>query len=281
MSNRSGAALAGALRQHRILAVLGNSLIVGLIVFILIPPTMTLLMSFNESAFIRFPLKALSLRWYGEFFARDEWTRATISSLEIATAVMVVSTVTGVVAAYAYVRHPPRHRRSYYLFLTLPLFVPGAILGLGISILFGSISAFGVALYGAKALVVSAHTMWAMPLAFMISAAACRTIDMSIVDAAADLGSPPVRTFFLVTLPLMRTGVVSSAVLSFVISLNEFPMALFLTNGETRTLPVLMWTSLRSAATPVLAVAAVILLGAVVMGLGLVAWLLSRRAEGS
>ncbi len=279
MSGRLFPFLRSPFRRYNLLGFATNVVIGALIVFILIPPAMTVLMSINESAFIRFPMKALSLRWYAEFLARDEWIRATINSLEVALAVMVISTAFGAIAAYAYVRHPPRHHRPYYLFVTLPLYVPGAVLGLGISVLFGSISLFGMPLYGTKALIVAAHCMWALPLAFMISAAACRNIDMSIVDAASDLGSPPVRTFFRVTLPLIQTGVVSSAILSFVISLNEFPMALFLTDGDTQTLPVLMWMSLRSAATPVLAVAAVVLLSTVVIGLTVVAWLLGRRIE--
>jgi putative spermidine/putrescine transport system permease protein/spermidine/putrescine transport system permease protein len=70
------------------------------------------------------------------------------------------------------------------------------------------------------------------------------------------------RTFFEIVLPSVSTGVISSALFAFVISLNEFVMALFLTTRDTQTLPVLMWLSLRSAGTPRL-VAAVILACAV------------------
>src|SRR5690606_22594639 len=73
------------------------------------------------------------------------------------------------------------------------------------------------------------------------------------------LGGRPLRTFWEIVVPMVATGIVSSALFAFVISLNEFVMALFLTDRDTRTLPVLMWLSLRSAGTPRLAVAAVVL----------------------
>ena len=102
---------------------------------------------------------------------------------------------------------------------------------------------------------------------------------MRAVDRGECLGASPVRSFFSVTLPLIEIGVISSVILSFVISLNEFPMALFLSDGDTRTLPVMMWMSMRSASTPILAVASVILLSAVVAGLGAIAWLLKRQQQ--
>jgi ABC-type spermidine/putrescine transport system permease subunit II len=104
-----------------------------------------------------------------------------------------------------------------------------------------------------------AHSLWAMPLVFMLMEATFRTIDHRILEASYDLGGRPVRTFFEIVMPMVSTGVVSSALFAFVISLNEFVMALFLTDRDTQTLPVLMWLSLRSAGTPRLAVASVIL----------------------
>jgi putative spermidine/putrescine transport system permease protein/spermidine/putrescine transport system permease protein len=101
--------------------------------------------------------------------------------------------------------------------------------------------------------------MWAMPLSFMIMEATYRSVDFRIIEASYDLGAGPVRTFFTITVPLVMSGVVSSAMFSFVISLNEIVMAIFLTTRETQTLPVVMWLSLRNAGTPVLAVAANVL----------------------
>jgi ABC-type spermidine/putrescine transport system permease subunit II len=80
-----------------------------------------------------------------------------------------------------------------------------------------------------------------------------------VIEASYDLGGRPARTFFEIVLPMVSIGIISSALFAFVISLNEFVMALFLTTRDSQTLPVLMWLSLRSAGSPRLAVAAVIL----------------------
>jgi putative spermidine/putrescine transport system permease protein/spermidine/putrescine transport system permease protein len=130
---------------------------------------------------------------------------------------------------------------------------------LGVAIAFGGISIGGYAVYGSRELVMVSHSLWAMPLVFMLMEATFKTVDYRIVEASYDLGGGPVRTFFEVVLPMVSTGIVSSLLFAFVISLNEFVMALFLTDRDTQTLPVLMWLSLRSAGTPRLAVASVIL----------------------
>jgi putative spermidine/putrescine transport system permease protein/spermidine/putrescine transport system permease protein len=93
----------------------------------------------------------------------------------------------------------------------------------------------------------------------MIMDATYRTVDFRIIEASYDLGAGPIRTFFSVTVPLVLAGVISSAIFSFVISMNEIVMAIFLTSRESQTLPVMMWLTLRNAGTPVLAVAANIL----------------------
>jgi ABC-type spermidine/putrescine transport system permease subunit II len=116
----------------------------------------------------------------------------------------------------------------------------------------------------------------------MLMEATFRTVDHRILEASYDLGGRPIRTFFEIVMPLVSTGVISSALFAFVISLNEFVMALFLTNRDTQTLPVLMWLSLRSAGTPRLAVASVILALAVFACLTLIMlWYVRQLAKVS
>ena len=132
---------------------------------------------------------------------------------------------------------------------------------------FSRLHVFGVSLFGSPLLVILAHSLWAMPLVFLLMEAVFRTTDQRLVEAALDLGARPVRVFFEVVVPTCTTGIFSSALFAFVISLNEFVMALFLTDRDSQTLPVLMWLSLRSAATPALAVASMVLTGSVLFGL--------------
>ncbi|MCX7350307.1 MAG: ABC transporter permease [Alphaproteobacteria bacterium] len=227
--------------------------------YILVPILVTVAMSFNDAAMIRFPINVWSMKWYADFFGSPQWMDALENSILIAIGTAAISTTSGVLCAWAFQRFHIPFRDMWYILIMMPLFMPGVVLGLGVAIAFGGISIGGYAFYGSRELVMLAHSLWAMPLVFMLMEATFKTIDYRIVEASYDLGGGPVRTFFEVVLPLVSTGIVSSLLFAFVISLNEFVMALFLTDRDTQTLPVLMWLSLRSAGTPRLAVASVIL----------------------
>jgi putative spermidine/putrescine transport system permease protein/spermidine/putrescine transport system permease protein len=242
-----------------LLRVLAAGFMLFIIVFIAIPIVINLTMSFSDAAMIRFPITGWSMRWYRDFFGSEQWTAALVNSIVIALGTTVISTSAGVLAAWAFERFPIPFKDGWYVIIMLPLFMPGVVLGLGVAIAFGGASIGGYSIYGSRELVMIAHSLWAMPLVFMLMEATFRTIDHRILEASYDLGGRPVRTFFEIVMPMVSTGVVSSALFAFVISLNEFVMALFLTDRDTQTLPVLMWLSLRSAGTPRLAVASVIL----------------------
>lgn len=230
-----------------------------ILAYILIPILVTLVMSFNDASMIRFPINTWSLKWYQDFFASEQWTGALKNSFAIALGTTLISTTSGILAAWAFQRFAIPFRDALYLLIMLPLFMPGVVLGLGVAIAFGGIQIGEFNVYGSPGLVMLAHSLWAMPLVFMLMEATFRTVDYRVVEASYDLGGRPVRTFFEVVLPMVSTGIISSGLFSFVISLNEFVMALFLTDRDSQTLPVLMWLSLRSAGTPRLAVASVIL----------------------
>jgi ABC-type spermidine/putrescine transport system permease subunit II len=270
------AATAPAVRTRidaTVLRILALGFTIFIVAYIAIPVLVTLAMSFNDAAAVRFPIKAWSLKWYYDFLGSPQWVDALKSSVIIALGTTVISTTAGVLAAWAFERFNFAFKSLVYLLIMLPLFMPGVVLGLGVAMAFGDVSLFGVNLYGSRQLVMLAHSLWAMPLVFMLMEATFRTVDHRIVEASYDLGGRPVQTFFEIVLPSVSTGIISSALFAFVISLNEFVMALFLTTRDTQTLPVLMWLSLRSAGTPRLTVASVILAAAVFVSLSLImAW---------
>lgn len=242
-----------------IFKALSAAFMVFIVAYILIPILVTLVMSFNDASMIRFPITDWSVKWYADFFGSPQWTDALFNSIVIAIGTAVISTLAGVLAAWAFERFDIPFREVWYLLIMLPLFMPGVVLGLGVAISFGGLQIGDYPIYGSRGLVMIAHSLWAMPLVFMLMEATFRTIDYRVVEASYDLGGKPVQTFFEIVVPMVSTGLISSALFAFVISLNEFVMALFLTDRDTQTLPVLMWLSLRSAGTPRLAVASVIL----------------------
>lgn len=249
--------------QPAFLKVVSIAFTIFVVGYILIPIVVTLIMSFNDANMIRFPIATWSLKWYKDFLGSPQFTGALFNSLIVAIGTTIIATTSGVLAAWAFERYPFPFKNALYLIIMLPLFMPGVVLGLGVAIAFGGIDIFGFQLYGSRLLLMIAHSLWAMPLVFMLMEATFRTIDHRIVEASYDLGGKPLQTFLEIVVPSVSTGIISSALFAFVISLNEFVMALFLTDRDTQTLPVLMWLSLRSAGTPRLAVSAVILACAV------------------
>ncbi|WP_409562721.1 ABC transporter permease [Hyphomicrobium sp. MC8b] len=251
--------------QAEPLGSLNAAVVATVVIFIAIPVVLTVIMGFNDGDFLSFPIEAFSVRWFAEFLDSPAWTQALVNSLLIACGAAIVSTISGTLVAYAFVLIRPA--RIWYMLLLLPLFMPGVVLALGIAISVGQVELLGFRLHGSRLLLILAHSLWGTPLVFLVMESVFQMLDRRILEASADLGASPIRTFFEMTLPLVATGLASSTVFAFVISLNEFVMALFLTTRDTQTLPVLMWLSLRSAGTPLIAVAAIVLVSCVIASL--------------
>lgn len=265
--------------ERRGLALAGGALLVAVAIFVLIPIVVAVVLSFAEGRLLRFPITGWSLRWYQDFAGSVQFTGALKNSLVIAACTTLLSVPAGTFAAWTLQRHFARRRRLARFALMLPLFVPGVVLGLGLAVSFGTVTLFGWPLYGTRLIVILGHSLWAMPLVFMIMETAFQSLDREVIEASVDLGAPPWRTCVEVVLPGVSVALTSSALFSFVVSLNEFYMALFLTTRDTQTLPVLMWLSLRSAGSPRLAVASVVLLFVVLFALALIL-LIARKGAG-
>lgn len=230
--------------------------------YVLVPIGATAVVAFSNDNVIRFPIRGFSLRWFGAFFSDQQWINAAWNSLEIATLTTIMSLALALPTAYA-LAHGQRSRPLLQTLMIIPLFVPGLVLGIAVAMGLGSITIFGTELFGSKFLVSCAHTLWALPLAITVLVPTFETLDKSLIEAAGDLGAAPLRAFFNVIVPVAMTGIVSAALFSFITSLNEFIMALFLTTRETQTLPVMLWLSLRSSASPQIAVASFVLAASV------------------
>jgi putative spermidine/putrescine transport system permease protein/spermidine/putrescine transport system permease protein len=239
--------------------------------FILLPIVVATIMGFSADTVVRFPARSWGLRWYAEFLGSDAWLRAFANSLQVALVTTALSVPTGVLTAWIYVGRFGGRSRAFYLLMLMPLFLPGVALGLALAMTAGQISVFGVTLFGSKLLLALAHSLLATPIVFLVTETGLRTLDRRLIEAAADLGASPVRRFFGIALPLIRTSIFAAAVFAFVVSLNEFILALFLTTRDSQTLPVLLWLSLRSATSPVLAVATTVLTLAVSLAVALAA----------
>ena len=222
------------------------------LIFLLLPIVIVVATSFTSGRYVTFPPELpLSLRWYKEFFERDLYLAGLKNSLITGGLVVAVSGSIGLLAAVGWTMRKFRGKQLVYHLLFLPFLVPGLVIGIGLLMSLGPLHLS--ALVGNRWAVVIGHCLWATPLVFIVMVSVLQGIDWALVDAAKSLGARPIRTFYEITLPLVRPGVIASLILAFVVSFHEFIIALFLTGSSSRTLPVLVWNSLRLEVSPIIA----------------------------
>ena len=220
--------------------------------YLLAPLLFCLLVSVADSTTLETPFASgrVSLRWYREFFADPRWLTGLSNSLQIALLTVPIALLCGTSAAVAFERCRFRGRAAIGAAILMPLFVPPVVLGIQ-SLTFHQ----RIGLWGTPLSIAVAHSLWAIPLVFTVMRASLAGIDPRLEEAARGLGASPLRAFLLITLPLILPGLLTSIFFAFIISLNEFVMALFLATPRTQTLPTLIWPQVRYNVTPVVAAA--------------------------
>ncbi|RLM53847.1 ABC transporter permease [Halobellus sp. Atlit-31R] len=246
----------------------GVALLFGLLV---LPLGIVVATAFDASRAVVFPPTELSLRWFLELLESPTWLRSLGNSVVVAAGTSVLSTLVGVTAALGTRSMDGRYRTAAVGLAVVPLLVPGIVIGVT---LLTFLSRFGLQ-QSYPALVV-AHSLWATPLTFSVMQAAFARFDWQLHEAALDLGASRVRAFVSVVVPEVRASLAVAALVAFIVSLQEFVMALFLSGPDTRTVPVQAWNSLRQSLDPlvsvvstilVVAVVALVLLGSALVGL--------------
>ena len=209
------------------------------LVFLYAPIFLLPIFAFNDSAVIAFPLSSFTLHWFSELWGEDVLFRALTNSLIIALSTAVLSTCFGVLTARAMARHQFIGKKPIFGLIMAPLFLPEIIIGVSMLIV---LLQLGLAL--SLWTVIVGHTLIATPFSVSILATAFNNMDKSLEEASLDLGETRAATFRRVILPLVAPGLISSLLIGFIISLDEFVIAFFLT-GTDPTLPVYIWSLLR------------------------------------
>ncbi len=228
--------------------------------------------SFSPGEVLQPPTGTWSLRWYRLFLDSPKWTDSLGRSLETAGLAVAVALAAGTGLALAVTRYRFRGRRLLAGAVLLPLFVPPAVLGMGLLPL-----AHALGLWGSPLGLALAHGLVGLPVVFLVVRSGLDEASPDLEAAARGLGAGPWRAFFRVTLPLIRPAVLSGAAMSFVLSLNEFTLALFLAAPENETLPRVIWPNLRHSLSPLVAVASCVTIAVTAAGLAVAAGL--RRLD--
>ena len=248
------------LADRRLRRWLFRAVVATLFALLVLPLAIVVATAFDTSSVVVFPPTALSARWFGELLQSPMWLRSLVNSVVVAVGTTVVSMVVGTTAALALCGYDGRFRTAVVGLAILPLLVPGVIIGVTLLTFF---SQFG--LQQSYTALVLAHSLWATPLTFSVMQSAFARFDWQRHEAALDLGASRVAAFRAVVVPELRAGLLVAALVAFIVSLQEFVMALFLSGPDTRTVPVEAWNSLRQSLDPLVSVVSTILLAAVVL----------------
>ena len=239
-----------------------NVFAILMVVYFTLPMVVAVLMSFTPSRFLRLPTTEWSLRWYVAFFEDPKWTEGLWNSLIVAGLTIVISLIVGMTAAIAFTRYRFRWGASVYTLALTPVFTPAVIIAMALLAV-----AYRTGLWGGYLIIAIAHSLWAFPLVIMVLKVSLEGLDRSLEEAARGMGASPLRTFWEVVFPLIMPSVLVGVLFAFIISINEFIMALFLGTSSTETLPRIVYPTLRYRLTPLVAAASGILMLLTVIGL--------------
>ena len=239
--------------------------------FLYLPVLLLPLFSFNDSSVVAFPLQGFTTQWYRNLADIPVLHEAVVNSRGISAS--LVATILGTGAARAMTRYEFKGRGPVAAFLMLPMVMPEIIVAVAMLVVLLQLG-FELSLFT----ITLGHVLFCLPFAISVLRTSFAGLDRSLEEASLDLGETRLTTFWRVILPLVGPGLISSLLICFTISFDEFILAFFL-GGQATTLPLYIWSQLRFAAKlpNVLALGSLILLFSFIL-LG-TAELLRRRAE--
>lgn len=249
------------------------------LLFLYLPMVVLVVYSFNSSRLVTV-WAGFSTQWYGELFQDQQILSAVWTSLKIAFFSASMAVCLGTVAAFVMTRYGNfRGKTALSSMVTAPLVMPEVITGLSLLLLFVQMAQLvGWPTDRGMATIWIAHTTFCSAYVAVVVAARLREMDRSIEEAAMDLGSPPVKTFFSVTLPIISPALAAGWLLAFTLSLDDLVIASFVSGPGANTLPMVVFSSVRMGVSPKINALATLIIIAVSLAT-LFAWYLMRRSE--
>jgi spermidine/putrescine transport system permease protein len=225
------------------------------VLFLYAPIVILLIFSFNDSAVPSFPLSGFTLHWYHDFLTNSELKGALETSAIVAALSSVGAVVLGILSAIALTRRRFRGKAAVSALLLSPLVIPYLVFGISLLLLFHQLGVPRSLLT-----VVIGHIVISLPYTILVLVPRLDQIDVSLEEAAFDLGASRLRTFRSITLPLILPAVVSALLIAFTTSFDEYAVASFVV-GNRLTFPIYLYSALRfpNQLPQVIAVAVVVL----------------------
>jgi len=258
-----------------------NIAAIGLgLAFLYLPIAILVIFSFNASRLVTV-WGGFSTQWYGALFAAPNVLRAGLLSLQVAAISASIALVRGTLCAVALVRFR-RFRGKTVLQATVsaPLVMPDVITGLSLLLLFVSMeSLFGWPAGRGELTIILAHATFCMAYVTVVVSSRLGELDLSLEEAAMDLGATPARVFFDITLPIIAPALISGWLLSFTLSLDDLVIASFVSGPGSSTLPIVIFSKMKLGVSPDINALASVIIGVVALGVVVATLLQLRRPK--
>jgi len=229
--------------------------------FLYLPIVLLVVYSFNASRLVTV-WGGFSTQWYAALFRNEALMSAAWVTLRVGLVSATVATLLGTLAALAHVRYGRFRGRTLFTGMVYaPMVMPEVITGLSLLLFF-----VAVGLDRGFWTIVLAHVTFTMCFVAVVVQSRLVTFDRALEEAAMDLGATPLRTFFLVTLPLIAPAIVAGFLLAFTLSIDDLVIASFTAGPGATTLPMRIYSQVRLGVTPEINAASTILIALVTIG---------------
>jgi putative spermidine/putrescine transport system permease protein len=226
--------------SRRVGACLLPAYLVAFFIYLEAPLIVIFLASFNDQLTVRFPPTGFSLQWYQALWetamdapgSKPGLLDAIGTSIWLGLVTMVGAVCSGVLAAFALNRSRLKGREFFRQLFLLPLLFPQVVVGIGLLIWFSQIGGVPTWLR-----LVTGHLILTLPYVVITTTASLEIFDRRLEEAAMNLGAGPFATFWYVTLPSIKPGIISGAIFAWLTSFSNFTVTFFLYSGEITPLP--------------------------------------------
>ncbi|MCO8168576.1 ABC transporter permease subunit [Pseudomonas sp. 21LCFQ02] len=256
-----------------------NLMLVAGLLFIYLPMLILVIYSFNESRLVTV-WGGWSVKWYVGLLDNTQLMGSVMRSLEVAFYTAIAAVALGTMAAFVLTRISRfRGRTAFGGLVTAPLVMPEVITGLSLLLLFVAMAQLiGWPAERGLLTIWIAHTTFCTAYVAVVVSARLRELDLSIEEAAMDLGARPWKVFFLITIPMIAPSLAAGGMMSFALSLDDLVLASFVSGPGSTTLPMEVFSAVRLGVKPEINAVASLILLAVSLATFMV-WYFTRQAE--
>ena len=230
-------------------------------IFLFLPIFVLIMFSFNTSR-LNIVFEGFTFKWYRELFNNPTLLEALFNTLLVAFVSTLISTIIGTISAYGLRKYDFKGKKLINELLYIPVVIPEIVLGISLLCIYSFLKLE----LGMFSLILS-HIAFSIPFVIINVNSSIDAMNPNIEQAASDLGASKLKTFFYIVIPCLMPGIMSGAQLAFTLSLDDVVISYFTAGPDSNTLPLQIFSMIKSGVTPDVNALITILLAIIFIGL--------------